>query len=104
MDLTLTPAQLELQAHARAFVREELQPREAEFERAGGRPPVDREALIAMLVALGRLGVERPDILEVDLNPVIASARGALAVDALVVLEEDLDEEALDEEALDGQP
>jgi acetyltransferase len=40
-----------------------------------------------MLVALGRLGLERPDILEVDLNPVIASASGAVAVDALVVLE-----------------
>ena len=37
MDLSLTPAQLELQGRARAFVRHELQPREAEFERAGGR-------------------------------------------------------------------
>jgi alkylation response protein AidB-like acyl-CoA dehydrogenase len=37
MDLTLTPAQLELQARARAFVHDELQPREAEFEAAGGR-------------------------------------------------------------------
>jgi acyl-CoA synthetase (NDP forming) len=52
-----------------------------------GRPPVDRGALVEMLVALGRLGVERADVLEVDLNPVIASAAGALAVDALVVLE-----------------
>jgi acyl-CoA synthetase (NDP forming) len=56
-----------------------------------GGPPVDRPALVSMLVALGQLGVERPDILEVDLNPVIASARGALAVDALVVLEGPLD-------------
>ena len=52
-----------------------------------GRPAVDRAAVVAMLVALGRLGMERPDILEVDLNPVIASAGGAIAVDALVVLE-----------------
>ena len=37
MDLTLSPAQLELQARARAFVRDVLQPREVEFERAGGR-------------------------------------------------------------------
>ena len=41
MDLTLTPAQLELQARARAFVRDVLQPLEAEFERAGGRVPRD---------------------------------------------------------------
>jgi hypothetical protein len=53
----------------------------------GGRPAVDRAALVAMLVALGRIGMERPDVLEIDLNPVIASAGGAIAVDALVVLE-----------------
>ena len=41
MDLSLTPAELELQGRARAFVRDELQPREAEFERAGGRVPRD---------------------------------------------------------------
>ncbi len=56
-----------------------------------GRPPVDRSAVAAMLVALGRLGADRPDVLEVDLNPVIASATGAIAVDALVVLEEGRD-------------
>ena len=39
MDLTLTPAQLELQGRARTFVREVLQPLEVEFERAGGRLP-----------------------------------------------------------------
>jgi hypothetical protein len=44
-----------------------------------------------MLVALGRLGFERPDLLEVDLNPVIAAPRGAVAVDALVVVEEGSD-------------
>ena len=41
MDLTLSPAQLELQARARTFVRDVLQPREVEFERAGGRVPSD---------------------------------------------------------------
>ena len=54
---------------------------------ARGRPSVDRAAVVSMLVRLGRLGLDRPDILEIDLNPVIASETGALAVDALVVLE-----------------
>jgi acyl-CoA synthetase (NDP forming) len=52
-----------------------------------GRPAVDRTAVASMLVALGRLALERADIVEVDLNPVIAAASGAVAVDALVVLE-----------------
>jgi len=54
-----------------------------------GRPAVDRPALVAMIVALSRLAVDRADILAVDLNPVIASPDGALAVDALVVLADD---------------
>ena len=41
MDLTLSPAQLELQDRARRFVRDVLQPREVEFERANGRVPRD---------------------------------------------------------------
>ncbi len=39
MDHSLSPAQLDLQARARAFVHGVLQPREVEFERAGGRVP-----------------------------------------------------------------
>jgi hypothetical protein len=53
-----------------------------------GRPAVDRAALVRLIVALGRLGCERPGLLEVDLNPVIAARDGAIAVDALVVLTE----------------
>jgi acyl-CoA synthetase (NDP forming) len=56
-----------------------------------GGPAVDRGAIADLIVALGRLGDARPDIVEVDLNPVIASAGGALAVDALVVLAPDPD-------------
>jgi acyl-CoA synthetase (NDP forming) len=52
-----------------------------------GAPPVDRHALVELLVGLGRLAAERPDILEIDLNPVIASPDGVVAVDGLVVLE-----------------
>jgi acetyltransferase len=53
---------------------------------ARGTAPVDREALADLIVAVARLGVERPDIVEIDLNPVIAHAGGSVAVDALVVL------------------
>ena len=46
MDLSLTPAQLDLQARARAYVVDHLQPLEAEFERSGGRlPAATRDAL-----------------------------------------------------------
>jgi acyl-CoA synthetase (NDP forming) len=51
-----------------------------------GRPAVDRESVVDLLLAVGALAVARPDIVEIDANPVIASADGAIAVDALVVL------------------
>ncbi len=51
-----------------------------------GRPPVDRESIVDLIVAIGALGAAREDILEIDCNPVIAAPDGALAVDALVVV------------------
>jgi acyl-CoA synthetase (NDP forming) len=51
-----------------------------------GRPGIDRAAVARMLVALGDLGLERADIHEIDLNPVIAGSHGAIAVDAMVVV------------------
>jgi hypothetical protein len=51
-----------------------------------GRPAVDRAALVGLIVALGQLGWERPELIEVDLNPVIAAEHGASVVDALIVL------------------
>jgi acyl-CoA synthetase (NDP forming) len=52
-----------------------------------GRAAVDRDAVADLIVGLSRLATERSDIVEVDLNPVIATPGGAVAVDALVVLE-----------------
>ena len=49
--------------------------------------PAAREALAATLVALGRLAVDHPRIAAIDVNPLILSADGAVAVDALVVVE-----------------
>ena len=54
-----------------------------------GRGPVDRSALAGLIAGVARLGIDRPDIVEIDLNPVIAHPDGAVAVDALVVLAED---------------
>jgi acyl-CoA synthetase (NDP forming) len=51
-----------------------------------GGAAVDRDAIADLIVALAALGDARPDIVEIDLNPVIAAAAGAMAVDALVVL------------------
>lgn len=52
-----------------------------------GRPGVDLDALAALVAGVGRMLVADPSILEIDLNPVIAGPEGAVAVDALVVLE-----------------
>jgi acyl-CoA synthetase (NDP forming) len=52
-----------------------------------GVPAVDSNAVRDLIVAVGRLAVARPDIAEIDLNPVIATEHGATIVDALVVLD-----------------
>jgi acetyltransferase len=53
-----------------------------------GDPPVDREALADVLLALARVAQERPDVASVDLNPLIVQGGTPLAVDALVELGE----------------
>ena len=49
---------------------------------ARGRAPVDLEALVELLERVGRLVTDHPSISELDLNPVIATAEGVVAVDA----------------------
>ena len=50
-----------------------------------GERAVDRDALAATLVALGKVATERDDIVSVDVNPLIVTPDGAaVAVDALV--------------------
>src|SRR5512145_258623 len=55
-----------------------------------GEPAGDLEALARLLVALGRVGAERPDVASVDLNPILLRAGDGrpVAVDALVELGE----------------
>jgi acyl-CoA synthetase (NDP forming) len=55
-----------------------------------GEPAGDVAALAGVLVALGRVAAERPDVASVDLNPILLRARDGkpVAVDALVELAE----------------
>jgi len=49
-----------------------------------GEPAVDRDALATVLLGLGALATERPDVVSVDVNPLVVSAGRPIAVDALV--------------------
>ena len=51
-----------------------------------GEPVVNREELARILVALGDIGLTYPRIHEIDINPLIVSENGAIAVDATIVL------------------
>ncbi len=53
-----------------------------------GEPAADEEKLADLLVALGRVALERADVRSVDLNPVILRGADPVAVDALVELDE----------------
>jgi acetate---CoA ligase (ADP-forming) len=52
-----------------------------------GTPPADRDKLAALLIALGNVGIANPHIKEIDINPLIITASGAVAVDATIVLD-----------------
>jgi len=67
-----------------------------------GRRPINRGAVAALMVALGEAMLANPGWLEVDINPVIASSTGALAVDALIVT--DVQQPDWDYEDPSGRP
>ena len=49
-----------------------------------GSPPSDRNALVSVIRRLGQLAIDFPEILELDINPLLAQAQGATAIDARV--------------------
>ena len=51
-----------------------------------GKPPVNRDALAELLVALGAIGLENEAVSEIDINPIKLVEGKPRAVDALVVL------------------
>jgi acetyltransferase len=47
-----------------------------------GEPPVNRSALADMMCRFAQLAVDVTDLREIELNPVVASPSGVVAVDA----------------------
>ncbi len=52
-----------------------------------GSEPVDREALADLIVRVSELVSDFPEISELDLNPVFATAKGAVAADVRIVVD-----------------
>jgi acetyltransferase len=50
------------------------------------RPPADLDALAGVLVALGRLASDLPEVAELDINPLLCDASGVLALDGRVAI------------------
>jgi acetyl coenzyme A synthetase (ADP forming)-like protein len=52
-----------------------------------GQPAVKQDALAALIVSVSELAADFAEIAEIDLNPVMASAAGVIAVDARIVVD-----------------
>jgi acetyltransferase len=52
---------------------------------ARGRAPVDTDALADILLALGHIVLDFPDLREIDLNPIVICAGRPVVVDALLL-------------------
>jgi acetyltransferase len=55
-----------------------------------GEPPVDKNAIINLLLTVSEIIEAYPDIQEMDLNPVIARSDGLSIVDARIILKEEV--------------
>ncbi len=55
-----------------------------------GRPGVDIDALLEVLMRFSYLVADYPEISEIDINPLLAGMDGAIALDARVVVDESL--------------
>lgn len=53
-----------------------------------GKEPVDIPALTEIILKISKVMEEHPEIKELELNPIIAYKKGALAVDARIILEQ----------------
>ena len=55
------------------------------LEGVRGRPPLDVAAAAGAAVALTELAASRPDIAEIEINPLLVLPHGALALDARII-------------------
>jgi len=70
-----------------------------------GRKPVDLEALERLMVRFSQLVVEQPRIKEIDINPLLASPNGIVALDARILLHDpDMPEAELPKPAIRPYP
>ncbi|MBN1680399.1 MAG: acetate--CoA ligase family protein [Anaerolineae bacterium] len=55
-----------------------------------GRPPADREAMVEILLRIGQLVTDFPEVVEMDINPLMVyeSGRGAITLDMRLVLKD----------------
>jgi len=51
-----------------------------------GKPALDREALVKALIAISSMLTENPSIAEIDVNPLLVLEKGAVALDARVLV------------------
>jgi acetyl-CoA synthetase (ADP-forming) len=58
------------------------------LEAVRGMPAADLDQLATMLITVGNIGLEHDAVKEIDMNPVILKGAEAVAVDALVVLDQ----------------
>ncbi len=51
------------------------------------RPPADLEAILLTLIQISQIIIDLPEVIELDVNPLLASPEGVLALDARICLE-----------------
>jgi len=56
------------------------------LEGARGMPPADQETIVEILLATSKMLMECPEIMELDMNPVLVYEEGARIVDARIIL------------------
>jgi acyl-CoA synthetase (NDP forming)/GNAT superfamily N-acetyltransferase len=83
-DQTLLLAPVSAQDAARALRSLRIWPLLSGYR---GSEAVDEQALVDLVVAVGRLAVDVPELAEADLNPVVATPHGAVLVDVKLCLD-----------------